>query len=290
MSAEFVNPSSDIVFAGSGYMHQVFRQGDFVYKRVKPEFSDRNNASHFETEQYSLDLLRRSGFPTPSTCEVIPPGVFFKDDWALRESYIDGVQYRDGEMPQELEAKVCDSLLQMAQEIVSTSNSYGRIASDARTAFRGWKDYLFGIVDSNPYARKQCPLLTISNAQIKKLIERIVPDDPAPSFIAMDTNLMNYFFNRKDTIVGIIDVDRPIWGDVAYLYADIRWNRDHWFHRPDWYENYIASTMKTDVALVDVYEFVIAYEEIDERYRKGKLHSTMVAEVYALEKRLKDLV
>ena len=288
MRIEFANPSSDIVFLGSGYMHCVFRHGDFVYKCVKPEFWDNNNALHFETERYSLGLLRRAGFPTPSTCEVIPPGAFFKEHWALRENYIEGLQYRDGEMPCQLEAAVCDSLLQMADAVIGETGVYGRITPDGRSAFKKWKDYLFYIIDSNPNTRKRCPLLSVSNDQIRELIDRLVPQNPPPYFVAMDTNLMNYFFDRENKIVGIADIDRPVWGDISYLYADIRWNRDHWFHRPDWYTNFIAPKIKANSALVDLYEFIIAYEEIDERYRKGKSHPSIDAEFYAIGARLEN--
>ena len=101
-------------------------------------------------------------------------------------------------------------------------------------------------------------------------------------------DLMNYFFDRENKIVGIADIDRPVWGDISYLYADIRWNRDHWFHRPDWYTNFIAPKIKANSALVDLYEFIIAYEEIDERYRKGKSHPSIDAEFYAIGARLEN--
>ena len=289
MRIEFANPSSEIVFIGSGYMHGVFRQGEFVYKCVKPEFMDMNTASHFETERYSLGLLRRVGFPTPSTCDVIPPGAFFKEFWALRENYMEGHQYRDGEMPRMLEAEVCDSLLQMAKNIVGVPNVYGRITPNDEGAFHNWRSYLCNVLDSSPYARKRCPRLTMSNIQIKELIDRLVPEKPTPCFVAMDTNLMNFFFDHNGKIAGIIDVDRPVWGDLLYLYADIRWNRDHWFHRLDWYSKYIATRLSIETSLIDLYEFIIAYEDIDERYRKGKSHSSIDDEMYLLDARLKNL-
>ncbi len=290
MNIAFADFSTKAVLIGSGYMHRVFRQGDYVYKCVRPEFADRNNASHFATECRSMDLLRKAGFPVPVVCDVLPPGAFFKDLWALRESYIDGVQYRDGEMPQALEAMVCDSLLQMADRIPGTPNVYGRIASDGQTPFHDWREYLYDIVDSNPYARKRCPFLSITNDQIKKLIACLVPSNPKPCFVAMDTNLMNYFFNRENQIVGITDIDRPIWGDSTYLCATIRWRRDHWFHRSDWYHDYIEYKIKPNSSLVDLYEFLIAYEEIDERCRTGKSHPSIDAEFNALGDKLMKML
>jgi hypothetical protein len=149
-----------------------------------------------------------------------------------------------------------------------------------------WHGYLRTLHRCADTTRTACPNLVISPEQIDGLIDRLAPASPPPVFITMDTNLMNYFFDDEGQICGITDIEHPIYGDVLFLLADIRWCRDHWFHRDDWYALLIPERIKTRPELVDLYEFLIAFQEIDIRYRSGTSHPTIDEEFYALESRV----
>jgi hypothetical protein len=276
----------DYQYYASGYKHDIFRRGNYAYKTVKDAFEEENCRNHFETECFAMDIMRVKGFCVPRECEILSPSESFNHKWTLKESWIEGKQFRDGEMPIELEEKVFNMLIELAQSI--SGDYYGPISPRASKAY-SWRAFLKTLHENHPLARVACPALSISSNRINELIDSLAPENPNPVFITMDTNLMNFFFDMNGNIVGIIDVEDPIFGDFLFLLADIRWCRDHWFHRDDWFLNWVQGFYETDEELVDLYEFLIAFREIEIRYKTDTSHYTIDQEFLLLEKKLLHL-
>ena len=276
----------DYQFLASGYRHEVFHCGGYVYKVVKDAFGEENCREHFETECLAMNLMREKGFNVPSECTILSPKDSFKHKWTLRESRLYGMQYRDGEMPLELEKKVYDLLIELGQSL--TGNYYGQITPYANTNLT-WHAFLKQLYNNHPLTSVAVPDIKISNNRIDELIEFLVPRAPVPVFITMDTNLMNFFFDASGNIVGIIDIERPVYGDFAFLLADIRWCRDHWFHRNDWYSFWAEGKYGIREELIDLYVFLIAYEEIEYRHKTNTTHHNLIKEFLRLENKLLNL-
>lgn len=276
----------DYQYIASGYMHDVFRCGNYAFKTVREPFEENNCREHFETERLAMNLMREKEFCVPRECEILSPQESFKNSWTLKESWMEGKQYRDGEMPLEFEKNVFDLLMELAQRI--TGDYFGAISPNADTT-RTWHGYLRELHENHPITRVACPDLSISANQINELIESLAPKNPNPVFITMDTNLMNFFFDDNGDIIGIIDVEQPVYGDFSFLMADIRWCRDHWFHREDWYAWWVPDIYKGQTALIDLYEFLIGFQEIELRFQNGTSHPTIDMEFLRLEQKLLDL-
>lgn len=272
-------------YVASGFMHDVYRSGGYAYKCVKDSFPNENNREHFEREMKSLELLKKAGFPAPCECMLFFPGEIIQGKWVMRESWIEGNQYRDGVMPLEMEKKVFDKILGMAKQI--TGSFYGPIGVK-NGIYADWREFLKRIYEDNPITKVACPKLSITQEHLEKLIDRYVPPNPMPVFVSMDTNLMNFFFDEVGEISGVTDIEHPIFGDYLFLLADIRWCRDHWFHREDWFAKWISIKDIHDLIRIDIYEFLIAYQEIAIRYISGTSHISIDNEFYKLEKKLLD--
>ncbi len=277
----------DCQYISSGYKHQVFRCEDYAYKIVKEEFKEYDCREHFESEYLALNILRTNGFCVPNECEILSPNESFLKKWTLKESWMLGKQYLDGQMPKEYEKQVFNKLIEMANNI---SGSYYGLFLPNTDVSCTWHAFLRTLHENYPLARIACPKLSITSNQINELIESIVPINPRPVFIAMDTNLMNFFFDNNGTIVGIIDIEHQIFGDFPFLLANIRWRRDHSFHRDDWYSHWVENCYYVDETLIDLYEFLIAFQEIHQRFRFGTSRNTIDNEFLILEKKMLQLI
>ncbi len=271
-------------YIASGFRHDVFRYGNYAFKITKERFNEDNNYCHFKAEDEALRIMRENGFCVPIESEVISPGNSVFHKWTLRETWIDGFQYKDGEMSYELEKKIFYKLIELAQVI--KGEHYGPLSTCASYKSYTWHSYLKSLHENHIFTKIACPEMSITVEHINKLISKIVPENPQPVFITMDTNLLNFFFDQNGNIIGMIDIEQPIYGDFSFLLADIRWCRDHWWHRNDWYANWIADSFNVDKALIDLYVFLIAFHEIDFRHRTKTTHHNLIKEFMKLEEKL----
>ena len=136
----------DYQYIASGYMHDVFRCGNYVYKTVRESFEENICREHFKTESLAMNLMREKGFCVPRECEIISPQESFKNRWTLKESWLESKPYRDGEMPLEFEKKVFDLLMNLAH---IKGDYVGAILPNADKT-RIWHDYLRELHEDHP--------------------------------------------------------------------------------------------------------------------------------------------
>jgi hypothetical protein len=270
---------------GEGFKHQVYEIGDTVYKTLKASFASCDTPEDYLTEIAALDLLRVHHFPVPDHLRIINPQANDLNQWCLEESRIHGLQYNDRMISPDCQKSILDCILSIGQ---ITGSYYGALYGDGK--FHSWHQYLYAVLDRYEKEFSHYSQIPHSLEILRSGIHQYIPDDPTPCLNMMDTNVMNFFFDEHNRISGIIDIDHPVFSDIHFVHAMIKWHRDDWFNRDDWYAQWIKPRIDIPAETLGIYEFILAYDDVCMRRTVKRERAASTNKLIELEKTMVDLL
>jgi len=212
----------------SGLVHDIYRLGNYVVKIPKTGFPDFNSEKHFLIEASSLDLLRKSGIPTPNKIQTSQITLFGKETHCLIETFIEGIQLSWRELNGKSFSAIND-IYRVCHDI--KIDGFGPINENKRGTFSTWKNYLVHTIRNsrehfNDIKGKSLnSLFDFLEEQVGKFCFSDI--DYGGKFLLVDLNPGNIFFDQKGNLLSVIDIDHPMSGDVLFEYVSIYWyNRE----------------------------------------------------------------
>ena len=254
---------------GEGFKHVTYRLGEHVYKVVKDHFLAVDDRTEYETECAALRLMGQHGFPVPADLRILTPAENDMERYCLQESYLPGAQYKDGVIDTRHQQAILACILDIAR---IRGDHYG----DIRQGHATWHGYLNHVLDTYREVYANSSQIPGFLSLLREGIKKYVPEAPTPCLNIMDTNVMNFFFDPEGNICGIIDVDHPVFSDIDFVRTMIKWHRDDWFNRDDWYALWVKDRFPIPEPVRTIYEFVLAYDDVCMRHvaNRQRLGST----------------
>lgn len=210
-------------------VHKIFRFEDFIIKVPKNNFPEFYDKDHFILEKNSLNLLRKSGIPTPEVLGIINECKRFNGRAVLIEKYIRGVQKTKFSM-KEVEKH---SLLEIMKKTHNIKvRGFGPLRENMCGSFKSWESFISNLISE----LSQFYLLhNIKRNDIKEIIKKIRFAQPTLVYkntgrlLLTDINPGNIFFDGKGCIKAVIDVDHPDSGDPLFDVAYMKWHNPRIF-------------------------------------------------------------
>ncbi len=188
--------------------HYVFEKDGRIIKIAKSAYNNEYADESFFIEQAAHDILRRHNLPVAEIFNVYPKGMFLKNHAVLEEEKVEGNIY----YKKDSERYILSQALHLMQGAANIKGKqFGMMQKDGTARYSSWREFLYSIVEKMPkYERAAC-------------YDRIdsLPQAEEPVFIFTDCNMANFIF-CGDILKKAIDVERPLWGDKAFLSAVIK--------------------------------------------------------------------
>ena len=239
------------VFGGSGFLHNVYFKDDKAYKMLKMNKAALNNSMHFLNEMHILKMLRANGYPSVHVYRIYNPAELVKGLFVLEEERSYGINYTENEIPQ----KALENMFCMINSAVSIiGKRFGKVTLN-EVVYQTWKEFLISILKDYEELSTRYSM-SLNKNEILKLIDLYVKYDGVPHFLVMDLNTQNFLFDAKDSIIGIIDIDHPLFGDPYYQVAANQW------YMQGKYDMYLPDKNLISKELMDIYILFIGLEDI----------------------------
>jgi hypothetical protein len=215
-----------------GLVHRIYLAEDIIYKIPKDTFKEFHQEEHFIIEREALCLLNCYGIPTPKTFGIIPKCPDSGEKPILVEQLIKGIQ-KSKEDLNEIEQKNIINLIKKAHEI--KLEGYGRFTGKAEGEFSSWQQYIDSLFQgAKTYFSKNNLIDSKNMKTLQTKMEKyscILQYNEKGSFIFLDINPGNIFFNNNGEIIGVIDIDHPAVGDPLYDFACLKWYNPKMFEK-----------------------------------------------------------
>lgn len=202
---------------GQGYCHNVYEKDGLIYKCLKPEMYMKNDYHKFLHEQAAMDILRMYGYPVAEVIRVAEKKEILDECSFLVEKKAVGKNYPKDIISDEFMEKVFGCLMDTTQ----IKMSFFGDTMPSKGKGQSWKYYLKS--KAAPYTEeiRKNYRLPMNAEQLEKLLDSVEEEAVTPSFLIMDSNPENFFFDENGRISSIIDIDHPICGDALYQLAAI---------------------------------------------------------------------
>ncbi|PIN89045.1 hypothetical protein COU60_05210 [Candidatus Pacearchaeota archaeon CG10_big_fil_rev_8_21_14_0_10_34_76] len=208
-----------------GLVHEVYRKGNLVYKKVKDNFEEFKNKEHFHLEEKILNLLLKKGLPSAEVKGIQKLG----DNYFLVENFIEGYQKEK----RNLNSKEMAEILRFVAKVHKIKiKKYGEINSDLIGTEESWRNFILKRVKSNFRYLKSKNILNKHdinslNGYLTNNLKEINYEGVG-SLIITDLNPLNFFF-KNEKLIGAIDIDHPLSGDSFYEWGALKWYHDDLF-------------------------------------------------------------
>lgn len=201
-------------YIGHGFLHNVYEKDGLIYKCLKNECM--NSFHKFEHEKACMDFLREKGIPTVQVVDIMSDEIL-PDVCFLVEEKANGINYSKENMPGTLR----DSFFAYLMKITEIEMSFwGDTKPDGTEKEKDWflflTSYIKGL-DGLPADIKN----GYSENKLFAWMTKKLSKDIKPHFLVMDSNPENFFWNEKNEICSVIDIDHPVCGDPLFQMASI---------------------------------------------------------------------
>lgn len=214
----------------SGLVHDIYLFSDYILKVPKEQFEEFHTEKHSLIEKKSLELLQKNGIPTPKvyTTQIIE--VEGEERPVLVEEYIDGTQKNEDSLSQ----KELEEILNYISKIHQINlEGFGDMGPGGTGKFQSWVEYINNVTDSAiDYIQQRNIINKAPLVKAKEIIADnldLIRYQGTPSLVTTDLNVGNIFFNRKNEIISIIDIDHPVCGDPLFEYACLKFYNSRLF-------------------------------------------------------------